>query len=360
MATSSPSLNPEQLLAQARAAYNALRLQEALAGYRALVAAQPDHFDALVGLARTLSRMRQQQEAQEVAAKCVEIAPQRFEGHAMQGVLYFLVDRFDDATQALQRALALAPGDPEPHLTLAQVYADQRRFAEAQEEAEKGRALCDALTEPPRRQMLALAWHAQAYVYLAQGRNADVTTAAQEVIALADANPHAACLAYSNLGILEARARHYDQAIAHLEQAYQMNPHFGRAGEALGRLLILRNQPARAVEVLEQVMASGPGPNAQNRFAYAMALAKTGRRPEALEQYRLALAGGLRSTDQLIARWQLIWLSSKGRLAVLLLGVAVLAVLVWRFGQNTQVWTFLILLALILGLQWTLGKRKRQ
>jgi len=207
--------------------------------------------------------------------------------------------------------------------------------------------------------LLALAWHAETYQRLAEGQNSEAMECAQEVIAMEEASPYAACLAYSNLGILEARARRYELAIDHLEQAYGMNPFFHRAGSALGRILIVRGRHQRAAEVLGQTLEHMPVENGGTRYAYAMALAKLGERRRALVEYRQALEEGLTGMDVLVARWQSLWLSNGGRYAIL--GVAAAALLAWMVlaKPSPQALTFVSLVAVILILQRTVGQRRR-
>lgn len=360
--TDQPALTYDEAIRQGREGYYQLQFAAAEQGYRRAVALQPQSYEAHLGLARTLTRMRHEAEARAEAEQCIALAPERFEGHATLGVLYFLTDRSPEAVAALQKAITLAPQDPEPHLTLSQVYADMRQFAQATQERETARELIADLPDGRTRQeMHALAWHVETYQYLSEGNRPKAVAAAQEVLALEDVNPYAACLAYSNLGILEARAGkgHYHQAVEYLEQAFRMNPFFHRAGSALGRLLLITNQPARAVEVLSQVLQTMPSDKGSTRYAYALALARVRQRPEALAEVRQALAEGLSGTDRWLARWQLIWLSPQGRYAVFgVLGVAVLAwVLVAR--PSTQTITFLVLVVMLIVLQRTVGRKLR-
>jgi cellulose synthase operon protein C len=351
---------PDALLAQAHAAYHALRLDEAVERYQEALAARPDDYDALLGLARTLTRRRDQEGARAYAARCVALGPSRYEGYAALGALHFLTDQFDEAIDALTEAVKRAPAEPEPHLTLTQVYADLRRFDEGGAELERGREGIRAMADDAyRRQMEAFAFHVETYLRLAEGKVAEARESAQEVIARQADNPHAACLAYSNLGILEARARRYDTAIEYLERAFAMNPYFHRAGGALGRILLVRNRNERAAEVLQQVLETAPSENGSIRYAYALALGRLKRRDAAREQYRQALDQGLRGGERLMARWQLIWQSRVGR--QILVGIALLVVLLWVVLGNPSptTLTFLALLVLIVVLQRTIGRRGR-
>lgn len=360
MNEANPQRSYEELIKQAHAAYQGLRLDEALEHFRAAEALQPESFEVHLGLAQTLTRMRREEEAYRAAGKALALAPERFEAHMALGILHFLADRHDEAMAALRRAAELAPGDPEPRLILAQVSADLRRFAEAEAELGAAHELIEAMKDQrAREQMLALAWHVETYVYLAEGKSAEAAESAQKVISLERANPYAASLAYSNLGILELRQRRYNQAIEYLERAYQMNPHMHRAALALGRLLLMRNQPERAAEVLGQTLERMPTPaDGTDRFFYAMALSRSGRRSEALNAYRQALKEGLKGINKLGAWWQVIWLSS-WRWAVIAVGVGLVLVWLIFFKPTPQTLTLVVLLAVILILRRVIGRRLR-
>jgi len=350
----------DDLVQEARLAYRELHLTEALEAYRVAAELEPNRHEAHLGIARSLTRMRDHEGAREAAERCIELAPERFEGHAALGVLHFLIDDNDEARRCLEHAVELAPEDPEPRLTLAQVLSDLKEPDQAMQELELAREMMPNIVDDRQRQELtALAWHVETYIHLSTGSSAQAMVSAQEVIAMGDVNPYAACLAYSNMGILEARAGrgHYDQAIEYLEKSFGMNPYFYRAGYALGRLLMIRNQRERAVEVLSQVVEAAPADSASMRHAYAMALAKTGQRQEAVVQFQQALDDGVGGIDRLIARWQVIWQSSVGRYVVI--GLILLAILLWIVltQPSAQVMTLLLLAAVIIGLQKILGRR---
>jgi len=360
MAEEQTELGYQEQINLARAAYEQLKLAEALEHYRAAAGLEPGSYDAWLGQARTLARMRQPDQARRAAERCLELAPQRAEAYVTLGVLHFLTDRLDDAADVLLQAIERAPQDPEAHLTLAQVYADQKKMEEAWSLHLQATELIAAMPEGvPRAQMEALSLHVSTYLKLAEGKDAEAIETAQQVIQYEEVSPYAACLAYSNLGILQARNRRYDEAIEYLEHAFAMNPYFYRAGGALGRILIIRNRHARAAEVLGQLVEMNPEADGGTHYALGLALARTQRREEALLQFQQALAKGLPNPDALMARWQTIWLSTVGRYVVI--GLILVAVLLWVvFAKpSAQVITFVGLLAVILVLQRTLGRRKR-
>jgi len=348
-----------ELLAQAQAAYLHLRLDEALRCYRAAEAARPDSCEAQLGLSRTFGRLGRVEEARAAARRCIELAPARFEGYASLGTLHWLTDENDQAIVALQQAVDLAPEEADPRLALAQVYADTGRLEAARAELETARDLAAVIEDDVlRNSTLAFAWHVKSYLSMAEGDDTGAMEAAQRTVELEDANPYAASLALSNLGLLHARARRYAEAIECMERARQMNPFLRQVAGALGRLLLVSQQYERAAQVLAEATENALRDAGSTRHAYATALAKVGRREGARTQYRRALGEGLGGPGALIARWQVFWLSTWGRYA--LLGVVVAGVLVWvLLGEpSPAALTLIALAALILFLQARFGRRR--
>ncbi len=348
----------EELLGEAEKAYHALRLEEALDLYQKAKRLEPASFAVHLGLAKTFTRMRRQKQALAAAHQALELAPRRSEGHAILGTLFFLADQNEKAREALERAIELNAQRPEPRLTLAQVYADLGRTEDAENELERAQKLIEDIPErQQRRSLQAMALHARTYKNLAEGDDKKAMELAEEIIALGEANPHASCLAYANLGILEARKRRYEQATEHLEAAFQLNPYFYRAGGVLGRVLLVQNQHERAAEVLEKVLDLTPDVDGAIRYTYGMALAKLGQREKAFSQYRQALDKGLRSLDGLAARWKMIWLSRTGR--YIIIGLLLAAILAWLVlaRPSPQLITLVAIVAVIFILQRIMSQR---
>lgn len=356
---SGDSKSIQEQMSQGWRDYEALRLPEALNTFQTVSSLDPGNYEAQLALARTLIRMRRQQEATQAAERCITLRPDRGEGHSALAVILFLDDKLEEAQQHLKRAIELAPEDPEPHLTLAQVYADLKQTALANAELQQARRLVSHIEDDhARRQMEASELHARTYVLLSQNKVADAIASANELTEYEQDNPYAACLAYSNLGLLEARSKHYDQAIAYLQRAYTANPYFYRAGSALGRVLFVKGRANQAAEVLRQVVETMPAADAHTRHAYAAALAKSGNPLEARTQYKAALQAGLKGMEAVVAYWQLVWLSPVGRLIIV--SLILLAAAAWViFGKPTpQVLSFAGVLLILLAMQRLLGRKR--
>lgn len=346
-------------MAQGAAAYHELRLDEALEAYRHAASQAPEAYEAHLGVARTLMRMRDREGALAAAERCIALDGERPEAFVVRGIVHFLADDLDEAETALQRALALGPDEPEPLLTMAQVQCDRGELDEADRTLARAREQIEAVADAQERdQLKALAWHVETYRHLTAGNDTAAFEAAQQVIALEEANPYAACLAYSNLGIMETHRKNYAQAIEYLERACAANPHFYRAASALGRILLMNGQAQRAAEVLGRVVAHEDGDSAFGRYAYALALARTGRRKEAREQYGAALEQGLSGVSLWMARWQRLWLHDGVRYGII--GGVLLAILLWVVLGNpsSQAVTLVVMIVMLVVLQRVVGRRR--
>jgi len=347
-----------RLLSEGDRAYHNLDLDAAVDSYQHAADLEPASYEAQLGLARTYSRMRARPQALAACEQCIALNPDRYEAYAAKATLLFLSDDLDEAEASARAALERADQEPEPWLTLAQIAGDRAHFEEADHYLAEARERIAVV--PPgqeRDELTAMAWHAETYLRLMANDPTAARETAQKVIEMEEASPYAAALAYSNLGILETRARHYDQAIEYLERAYATNPHFYRAAAALGRVLIIRGQYQRAAEVLSEAVGRDESDRGETRYAHAVALARSGRPEEARAQYQQALNEGLGGVTRLLARWQTLWLRQPVRVA--LIAACALLLLVWAIaGQpSQQVLTLVALVVVILVLQRILARR---
>jgi len=342
-------------------AYHRLELDEAQRAFQDAIREDAGAFEGHYGLARTLIRMRREDQARTEVERCLELEPERFESQAVAGLFYFLVDALDEALNALQKAIELAPDAVEPQVVIAQVYADRGAFGDAEAAIERAHELVDALSnDTKQRREHASLLHAETYVALTAGREDDARAKAEDALQYADANPHAVCLANTNLGLMAARRRRWDQAVAYLEAALELNPAFYRARGALGRVHLVAGRPAEAADALAIALEQTPHPEAHTVMAYASALGKTGRREEAVAQYRRALTLQPRWLERVYAWWQIVWQSRCGRIAVIVGGG--LALLLWLgLGKpSPQAVTLVLLVVVVLVLQRSMaGKRPR-
>ena len=351
----------QQQLAEGWKMYDSLQIKAALDIFSSAAQRYPDSYEAQLGVTKTLIRMRKEDEALQAADRCIELQPERSEAFTAKGVIRFLQDKLADSQELLNKAIELNPQDPEPHLTLAQVKADMHLSSEAMEELQQARHLISHIEDDHlRRQLEASELHARTYVMLTQNKLNEAMASARELEEYEQENPYAVCLAYSNIGLMEARLKHFDQSAEYLQRAYSMNPYFYRAASALGQVLFVQGKATQAAEVLGQVIDRVPNVDAHTRHAYAAALAKSGKRQEAQAEYKAALKSGLKGLEAVVAIWNIIWLDTVGRLVVI--GVVLAAIAAWIiFGKpSPSTLSFVGVLVILIVLQQLLGKKRYQ
>jgi protein O-mannosyl-transferase len=126
-------------------------------------------------------------------------------------------------------------------------------------------------------------------------RNADYRSALAVWQDVVDKAPHS-YRAQTHLATALREAGRFDEAVEHLLAARKAIPDEKmKLGVAiiecnLGLTLTMRGQPAEAIPHLQQVLSSPPPLAAEGHYHLGNALAKLGRRDEALAEYRLVLA----------------------------------------------------------------------
>ena len=109
------------------------RLWDAVAEYRAALALQPDFPVAEVNLALALSILCQPEDALTVLRGLIARQPLRSDAWLRMGRVLVEAVRPDLAVAALRTAVAIAPGDPEPHADLAMASTMCDRSAQSAE-----------------------------------------------------------------------------------------------------------------------------------------------------------------------------------------------------------------------------------
>jgi len=271
----------EQLLEAATEHHGAGRLQEALEGYRRVLAQNPDHVTALhrngilafqtgqlpaaaallgravaleptawksqctLGLVRAAGG--QFQGAVEAFQKTLETNPDCIEGIQGVGAAYRALGRTQEAIGAFRQALAMRPEDPKAHSDLGVVLQDGGQVQEAIAAFRKALALCDEdplthsnlgnalLADRQLGEALATlkattrrwpthtdAWYNLGNAAFAARRFPDAVAAYRETLALAPGH----LAAYNNLGnALQALGR-YEEALSTYQQAMAIQPDY--------------------------------------------------------------------------------------------------------------------------------------
>ncbi len=139
-AAAAPAVPHSVPLAAALALHRDGKLADAVAAYRAVLAAEPELPEALHLLGLALDGLGQSGAGEEMIRKAIAGQPQaRFHGNL--GMVLFHQGKFDAALQAYQTALALRPDYPEALNNMGLALAAQDRFTEAVSAHRKALAL---------------------------------------------------------------------------------------------------------------------------------------------------------------------------------------------------------------------------
>jgi tetratricopeptide (TPR) repeat protein len=226
---------------------NALgRTEDSIAAYRKSVAAKPDVFESNLNLGLMLAKTGQPDAEQFLRAATTLIPtanPEEGRARAWLSLGHLREkDKPEEAITAYQKAAALQPKNPEPHLSAGLLLEKQNRFADAEQEYKQALALDPA------------SWDAM-----------------------------------TGLANLYMRGHRFGQAEAMLRKLVASTPNDAGAHMQLGRMLAADGQNEAAIAELETALKLAPG-NAAAERDLADLLAHAQKYPEAEAQYRALLA----------------------------------------------------------------------
>lgn len=130
-----------QLATSGWAFYLAGNRQGALRDFRAALAVDPDHVNALTGLAQTHMALNQLPEAGEVAKYLLKVAPDLAQAHRIQGELLRRRRRLSEAEQHIRKAIKLDPDEPIGYHYLAVIQFEQKQYRSALATVDEARKL---------------------------------------------------------------------------------------------------------------------------------------------------------------------------------------------------------------------------
>ena len=221
------------------------RLAEAETMYRAIIAAQPDHFDALHLLGVMRAQQKKFDEAADLIVAALRANPRASEAHFHLGAALAAQNRHDAAVTSFKNALAIRPDYADAHNNLGVSLEALHRYDEA---IASYRA---ALAVKPD--------HADAHSNL--GNMLQALHRYDEAIAsyrraLAIKPDHAdAC---NNIGnTLQALGRH-EEAIASYRQALAIRPDYANAHNNLGNALSVLHRYGEAIASYREVLRLDP------------------------------------------------------------------------------------------------------
>ena len=201
----------EELLAGALEAHKEGRLEEAIAGYREILTAEPDHADALHLLGAAFHQMGQYADALPLIEQAIKVRPDAPHYHNHLGQVLFGLRQFEQAEQEFEMALALRLGYPQAYNNLGLTQLEMRRYEDASFTFKK------ALIYDPD---FAQAHNNLGRALLRLGNIEDAVEAFNASIERDDSDPDAC----NNLGVALRLLGRIEEAEASFEQALKIAP----------------------------------------------------------------------------------------------------------------------------------------
>jgi tetratricopeptide (TPR) repeat protein len=251
------------------------RPAEAEALYRAILAEQPEHPDALHMLGLLAHQAGRHQEAEKLICQALAIHGPHPLYHANLGGVYLALGQINDAVAQCRKVIELAPQDAENHNRLGVALRRQGRLDEA--------ATCftESLRLDPN--------HVDARCNLSgvlqrQGKLPEAMALLQDAIRLAPGHARA----HNNLGSVLIAAGLPDRALLHLQEAVRLRPNFAEAMNLAGAALRDMNRNEEAMPWFQQALQVAPN-HAAARTNLAHTFETLGRIDEAVAHFEETL-----------------------------------------------------------------------
>jgi Flp pilus assembly protein TadD len=248
-----------------------------------VVALDPGHLRAKVGLARLMVQAGNLSAAGDQATEMLRIAPDDSRALDLSGVIALLQGRLEDAAALLQRAYAR---DPTTTAVLKLAYAQQR----AGDGAGSRRTLLRRLEEVPADAGARLVL---ANKFLSMGELEDAQVHYAKIVLLAPNN----VVALNNLAWVSLQLGQTETALGYVERAHQLAPDDPRIADTFGLAQLRAGDAHVAVSTLRRAHSRAPE-SLKIQLHLAQALAKQGETAEAREVLRRILSGNAGFPEQ--------------------------------------------------------------
>lgn len=255
--------------------------QEAIAEFTALLQHHPGDLGAIVQLGLAEKATGNLGEAQRWFEKALARDPSSSVTQFYLGEVLYNQGRAEEALQALGRAVELNPDNPDAHFLLGFVYGELGRHDEARAASKRAIQLNPTLSRAQAN--LSIDQYSEhKYEQLVPGSQERRANRMMQVSEGGGLAHYTLGLAYRQKGYLVEAEREYRQALERGEDR-------GLVQQAMAELCLLRKDPAAAIALYDELVASQPeSPKLWNERG--VALHQSGKYAEAAESYRRALA----------------------------------------------------------------------
>jgi Tfp pilus assembly protein PilF len=255
------------------------RTDESIHAYRQSVAAKPDVFESNLNLGLMLARSNNP-EAEPFLRAAAKLKPTAHveEGQARAWLsLGHLIENTkpDDALDAYQKAAALTPKDPEPHISAGLLRDRRKDYAGAEADYKQVLALDPQSSEA----VIGLT-----NIYMKSSRFADAEPLLRQ---LSTARPDDGGL-HLQLGRLLAAQGKKEDAIPEYQAALKLSPNDSDAQRDLADLLSESAKPADAEKMYRDLLKSRPN-DAEVHHSLGEILLKQKQFPEAQQEFEAAV-----------------------------------------------------------------------
>lgn len=259
--------------------YNGLgNATESIAAYRKAVAAKPDVFESNLNLGLSLAKAGQADAEQYLrAATTLKPSAKVDEGHARAWLSLadvLAASKPEEAIEAFQRAAALTPKDPEPHLAAGALLEKANRFADAEQEYKQALALDPASSE---------ALTGLANIYARGNRFLDAQQMLDKIVALHPDDVQAR-LQLTRVLVLMGKA---GEAVVSVEAASKLEPGNPKVQRELADLYMGAKKYDQAEAAYRSLMT--PKSDADLHHALGVALLKQRKFPDAEQEFLAAV-----------------------------------------------------------------------
>ena len=270
------SFNVAQAFAQALQFHERGQVDQAEPLYAQVLAARPDHADALQMMALVKLAKGQAAEALNLVSAAMRVRAPSPKVLLNHGLILNALDRHEEALESFDRALKLKSKFAEAHNNRGAVLAALHRHDEALDSYRKATTIKPDYAE---------AHYNRGSLLRTLGRYDEALVSLDRALAL---NPKYV-KAHNNRGAVQEALDQLDSALASYRRALDIDPGFGEAADNLSRLLVSLGRFDEARAAFDRQLERDPN-NAEAHYHRGTVLVELNRNDEAIQEFQRALA----------------------------------------------------------------------